>query len=103
MKQTFTTDEVLLALEEQEQKILDETLASFEVKIAPKGLQIKPVGDGAAHTIPLSSELYTTLQIFFTGVNSISYKSFDYTTLRSLLYAHRALENIGNNAPEATS
>ena len=95
------TDRVHKALEEYEQKLADGKIITFIVKITASGLclETQPASAETPLTLPLTEELHTSLQIFFSDIDGVAYGSFDYATLRSLLNAHSTIERMTGNPP----
>lgn len=73
-------------------------LEFFEVKVVPDGLVIQPQPAEAGETkeVELTTELYHTLQIFFSDIDGITSNSPDYKMLKSLLNAHATLERMAH-------
>lgn len=85
---------MLTALLEYEAKVENNQIKSFSLSIQGSGLMLKTDLNSSGVTLQLSHELYNSLNVFFFGINSISYPSFDYTTLKSLINAHFCIERI---------
>lgn len=93
-------EKVQKALQEYEEKLAKGRIDTFYVKITSNSVLLQAVPEGQEHPlhIPLSQELHHSLQIFFYDLEAITYGSFDYTTLKSLLNAHGILERMANKS-----
>ncbi|MBX0334828.1 hypothetical protein K3G39_16425 [Pontibacter sp. HSC-14F20] len=83
-------------LQEFENKQAAGKVETFHVKVIPNGLLVEPhPADGEElKTVDLTPELLYTLQIFFSDIDGITYNSYDYRMLKSLLNAHATLERM---------
>jgi hypothetical protein len=91
-------EKVHALLQEFEEKQAAGKIETFIVQVSPGGLLIQPqpVAADNPKSINLTPELLYTLQIFFSDIEGISFNSYDYVTLKSLLNAHGTLERMAN-------
>lgn len=91
-------EKVHALLQEYEDKQAAGSVETFHVKVIPAGLlvQPQPVDAAEAKEVELTPELLYTLQIFFSDIDGITYKSYDYRMLMSLLNAHATLERMAH-------
>ncbi|MDX5423070.1 MAG: hypothetical protein LPK07_01150 [Hymenobacteraceae bacterium] len=85
---------ILDTLQEYEDLVKDGHLQTFSIRLEGSSLLIQQDGETREKELLLPEELHTTLGIFFSGVESIAYLSFDYTTLKSLINAHECLKRM---------
>lgn len=93
-------EKVHALLQEFEDKQAAGRVDTFMVRVVPKGLLVQPQPIDAAETkeVELTPELLHTLQIFFSDMDGITYNSYDYRMLMSLLNAHATLERMAHKA-----
>ena len=90
----------LEALQECEDLVRSGGVKTFSVRLLEERLLIEKDGESEAQEVALPEELYDSLKIFFYNVESIPYRSYDYSTLRSLINAHMCLERMKKNSPQ---
>ncbi len=78
--------------------VLSGKIKTFQVHISDTGIKVKPSGSAPECEILLTQELQNSIRTYFYEVNSFSYGSFDYTTLKSLINARVCLERMTKNA-----
>ncbi|MBC5772729.1 hypothetical protein H8S95_01525 [Pontibacter sp. KCTC 32443] len=93
-------EKVHALLQEYEDKQAAGKIKTFIVKILDESLQVlpEPSASDEAKSISLAPDLQNSLEIFFSDIQFITFGSFDYATLKSLLNAHCTLERMANKS-----
>lgn len=81
-----------------EEMVSNGEIETFEVFICDTGLKLVPTGSAPECEIQLAQELQDSIQTYFYEITSFVYRSFDYTTLKSLINARMSLERMTKNA-----
>lgn len=86
------TQQVTQKLNSFESQVSSGEIVSFTVSLYRAGLKIKAPNKDAVQEVPLLDEILTPLKVFFAGVETIEYSSFDYISLKSFLNARYTQE-----------
>lgn len=70
-----------------ESQVSSGEIISFSISLYQTGLKIKAANKDAVQEVPLLDEILMPLKVFFAGVETIEYSSFDYISLKSFLSA----------------
>jgi len=81
------TRKVTQKLNNFESQVMSGEIVSFTVSLYQTGLKIKAANEAMVQEIPLVDEILIPLKVFFVGVETIEYSSFDYVSLKSFLSA----------------
>ncbi|MBF9254460.1 hypothetical protein I2I11_14240 [Pontibacter sp. 172403-2] len=86
------TRQVNQKLNSFESQVSSGEIVSFTVSLYQTGLKIKAADKEAVQEVPLLEEILIPLKVFFAGVDTIEYSSFDYVSLKSFLSAQNTHE-----------
>lgn len=88
------TDTVIKILNEFEGLVQSGEIASFSVFVKPYSVLFKASEGEREEEVVLSEEMLQTLDSFFSDLDGISYSTYDYDNLKSLLNARIMLDKL---------
>ena len=93
-KQTDMINNLTQALEEFEALVKAGKMETFWVAVRKDGLRIKAVKSNLERLLPLTDEMFDSLNTFFYGVERIEYATHDYTNLKSFINARVMIDHV---------